>query len=341
MIIKSYEVEKKISFFEKNNLLLLYGENNGLKKDIKNIVKKNLINISNDNNIEIQNFYENEIIENDENFLNSIYSGSLFSSQKIIVVNNGTDKIIAAIENILEKYPLNVFLIIYSDILDKKSKLRNLFEKNKKTICIPCYLDNDRDLENIAFNELKKNNISLSRESINVLIEKSNNDRSYLRNEIEKIKAYSLNKKKIEIEEIKSLINFTGDYKSNTLIDECLCGNIIQYKKALSEIYINTLNQIFLLRILSNKIQKLLSMKMKQKNFDNIDNLIDASSPPIFWKEKPIVKKQLNIWNTKQLRNIINEVNQTEVLCKKNPQSSRIIFFNFINGICQKANSFS
>tara|TARA_Y100000590_G_scaffold435293_1_gene554545 strand:- start:2859 stop:3884 length:1026 start_codon:yes stop_codon:yes gene_type:complete len=341
MIIKSYEVEKKISFFEKNNLLLLYGENNGLKKDIKNIVKKNLISISNDNNIEIQNFYENEIIENDENFLNSIYSGSLFSSQKIIVVNNGTDKIIAAIENILEKYPLNVFLIIYSDILDKKSKLRNLFEKNKKTICIPCYLDNDRDLENIAFNELKKNNISLSRESINVLIEKSNNDRSYLRNEIEKIKAYSLNKKKIEIEEIKSLINFTGDYKSNTLIDECLCGNIIQYKKALSEIYINTLNQIFLLRILSNKIQKLLSMKMKQKNFDNIDNLIDASSPPIFWKEKPIVKKQLNIWNTKQLRNIINEVNQTEVLCKKNPQSSRIIFFNFINGICQKANSFS
>ena len=341
MIIKRYEVEKKISFFEKNNLLLLYGENNGLKKDIKNIVKKNLISISNDNNIEIQNFYENEIIENDENFLNSIYSGSLFSSQKIIVVNNGTDKIIAAIENILEKYPLNVFLIIYSDILDKKSKLRNLFEKNKKTICIPCYLDNDRDLENIAFNELKKNNISLSRESINVLIEKSNNDRSYLRNEIEKIKAYSLNKKKIEIEEIKSLINFTGDYKSNTLIDECLCGNIIQYKKALSEIYINTLNQIFLLRILSNKIQKLLSMKMKQKNFDNIDNLIDASSPPIFWKEKPIVKKQLNIWNTKQLRNIINEVNQTEVLCKKNPQSSRIIFFNFINGICQKANSFS
>ena len=128
--------------------------------------------------------------------------------------------------------------------MEKKSKLRNFFEKNKKTICIPCYLDSEKDLSLIAQLEFKKNNITISQEIINLLIEKSNSDRNNLRNEIEKIRSFSLNKKKIELEDIKSLINFSGDYKSNSFINECLCGNIKQYKKILSELYVDTVNQI-------------------------------------------------------------------------------------------------
>ena len=74
-----------------------------------------------------------------------------------------------------------------------------------------------------------------------MLIEKSNNDRNNLKNEIEKIKSFALNKKKIEIDDIKSIINFSGEYKSDSLINECLCGNILQYKKIMSELYISTI----------------------------------------------------------------------------------------------------
>ena len=149
-----------------------------------------------DANIELLSLYENDIIDNEEIFYNSIYSGSLFSNKKIITINNGTDKIIGQIKDIEAKYPENLFLIIFAGILEKKSKLRHFFETNLKTICIPCYLDNDKDLEIIAKTELKKNNIILPKESINLLIEKSNNDRNNLKNEIEKIKSFSLNKKK-------------------------------------------------------------------------------------------------------------------------------------------------
>jgi len=142
--------------------------------------------------------------------------------------------------------------------LEKKSKLRNFFETSINTICNPCYLDSEKDLEIIAQSELRKNNILLSREAVNLLIEKSNSDRNNLRNEIEKIKSYSLNKKNLELNEIKSLINFSGDYKSDILVNECLCGDISQYKKIISELYVNTVSQILLLRILGNKAQRLL-----------------------------------------------------------------------------------
>ena len=339
MITKSYEIQKKPSNFLKYNLFLLYGENSGLKKDIKESIKKAIKQKNTE--IELLTLYENDITDNDENLYNSIYSGSLFSDKKIITINNGTDKITPQLENILNKYPKNVYLIIFADILEKKSKLRNLFEKNNKTLCVPCYLDSSKDLEIIAVDELKKNNIIISRELINLLIEKSNSDRNNLKNEIEKIKFFALNKKNLDIKEIKSIINFSGEYKSDLLINECLCGNIFQYKKILSELYTNTVNQIFLLRILSNKIRRLLNIKEIENNHANLDSLLNTCKPPIFWKEKPMVKKQLTIWSLKDLRSIIREANDTELLCKKNPQISNIVFFNFFTKLCKKASNFS
>ena len=339
MIIKSYEVQKNKSNLSKYNFFLLYGENFGLKKDIKDIIK---IAIKQENDsLEMLSAYESEIFDNEENFYNSIYSGSLFSNKKIITIFDATDKIIKKVDNVYDSYVENVFLVIVSGILEKKSKLRNFFETSKKTICIPCYLDSQKDLEIIAKYELKKNNISLSNEAINLLIEKSNSDRGNLKNEIEKIKAYLLNKKNIELGEIKSLINFSGDYKSDILVNECLCGNIPQYKKIISELYINTVNQILLLRILSNKVQRLLNIKKQEDKSNNTEDLINTSKPAIFWKEKPMVKKQLSIWNLNDLKKIISEINNTEHLCKKNSQVSKAIFFNFFLKICIKANNFS
>ena len=339
MIAKSYEIEKNPTKFSNFNLFLLYGENYGLKQDIKKSIKSEVT--KKDSDSEFLNLYENDVINNPENFYNSIFSGSLFSSKKIITINNGTDKTLKQLEPIADKYSKNIFLIIISDQLEKKSKLRNFFENNNQALCVPCYLDNERDLENIAKTILKKHNITLSRESINLLIEKSNNDRNNLKNEIEKIKSYSTNKKSLEHNEIASIINFSGEYKSDSLINECLCGNISQYKKILSELYDNTVNQILIYRILSNKVQRLIIIKENEKENKNLDNLINFSKPPIFWKEKPLVKKQLTLWNLNDLKKIIYEMNEAELLCKKNPKISKTIFFNFFTKICSKANNYS
>ena len=339
MIAKSYEIEKKPENFLNYNLFLLYGENSGLKKDIRESIKIAIEKKNKD--MEYLSFYENEINDNEDNFYNSIYAGSLFGNKKIITISNGSDKIIKQIEDITSKYPENIFIIIYADVLEKKSKLRTFFEKNSKLLCIPCYLDNSRDLEIIARNEFKKNNMQVSKEILNLIIEKSNKDRNNLKNEIEKIKSFSLDKKNLELEDIKMLINFSGEYKSDILINECLCGNISQYKKILSETYTNTINQIFLLRILSNKMQRLLAMKKDEENHKNLDSLLNTIRPPIFWMEKPMVKKQLSIWNLENIKNTLKEINDTEILLKKNNQLSKIVLFKFFTRLCVNANNFS
>ena len=339
MIIKSYEIQNKPINFSTYQIFLLYGENNGLKKDIRELIKKNID--KKNTNIEFLSFQEIEILDNAENLYNNIYSASLFGNTKIITINSGTDKILKHIKDISKKIVENTFLIIFSDQLEKKSKLRNFFETDSRLGCIPCYLDNQRDLELIARAELNKSNINLSRELINIIIEKANNDRENLRNEIEKIKSFALKNKNLGIDEVNAIINFTGEIKSENLINECLSGNILQYKKILSELYINTINQIFFLRIFGNKVRRLIKIKEQIGESKNIESLLNTIKPPIFWKEKPIVKKQLSIWSTNDLKKAVNEMDNIELLCKKNPEISKIIFFNFFTTLCKKASNFS
>jgi len=338
MLVKSYEIKNNKNL-SKCNFFLMYGENIGLKKDIKDIIP-NLIK-KEDDKIEFLSIYENEILSDPESFYNFIYSGSLFGNTKIITIYETSEKILGEIKDIYNKYPENIFLLFFAGVLEKKSKLRTFFELEKNTVCIPCYLDSEKDLEIIARSEFKKNKMSISREAMNLLIEKANSDRDNLRNEIEKIKSYSLNKKSLELDVIKSLINFSGEHKSDVLVNECLCGNISQFKKIISELYTQTVNQIFLLRILNNKVQRLLKIKEQENKSNNIDNLISIARPPIFWKDKPIVKKQLSIWSLDELKKMVNGINDAELLCKKNPQISKIIFFDFFSQICVKANNFS
>ncbi len=338
MITKSYEILKNSEKLSKCNIFLLYGENEGLKNDIVKSIK---ITVSKKKKFDIQSIYEDEVLKSDENFYNSIFSGSLFSNNKIITIKNCSDKFVKYLENIADGIPENIILILLSDLLDKKSKLRNFFEKDKKIICVPCYLDNERDLNIIALSELKKNNILISQESLNLIVEKSNNDRNNLRNEIEKIISFSASKKKIDTRDVRAIINFSGEYKSDIFINECLSGNILQFKKMLTEFYNGTINQIFLLRILNNKIQRLINLKKQQEENDNLENLINYCRPPIFWQEKNTVKKQLTIWKYNELKKVVEEMNEIESQCKKKPQISKIIFLNFFTQLCKKANSYS
>ena len=125
MIIKSYEVQKNSSNLSKYNFYLLYGENFGLKKDIRDIIK---MSVKQKNDIiEILSFYETEIVNNEENFFNFIYSGSLFSNKKIIIIFEATDKIIKKITSVYSEYPKNVFYNNLFQYFGKKIKVKKFF----------------------------------------------------------------------------------------------------------------------------------------------------------------------------------------------------------------------
>ena len=322
MIFKSYDINK--SNISKYNLFLFYGENQGLKEEI---IEKNF----KDNYLgEVLNYTESEILKNEDNFYNNILSNSFFNNEKLIIIKRTSDKILNIIEKKNEKNLDNLKIILDANILEKKSKMRKFFEKEKKTICVPFYEDNQKALLTIAVNFFKQNKINISPQNINLIIDRCNGDRINLNNELKKIQNYMLNKSTINTEEILKLTNLADNFSASELVDNSLAKNKKKTLYILNENNFASDDCIQIVRIYLSKLKRLLNIKSETTKNNNIEQVISSYKPPIFWKEKDIVKQQIEIWNSKKIENLIMDTNELEYQIKKNPNASTLLVTNFI-----------
>ena len=323
MIIKSFEIEKIKTI--NNNLILIYGSNQGYKNQVIQELFEKLFKG------EILRFDESEILNNHEEFISNLLNKSLFDENKLIIITRASDKIIKLVNQIIERKIENIKIIINSDNLDKKSKLRNLFEKEKELACIPFYEDNNKSLSLIAQNFFRQKNIKVSQEIINLLIGRSRGDRGNLINELNKIENLSITKKSIKIEDILKLTNLSENYSVFELAENYLAKNKKQVSKILNENNFGNDECILILRTILNRSKRLLKLKENQIQTGNIDLTISSFKPPIFWKEKDSVKKQIQSWSQDDVREMIYKISDLEILVKKNSNNSLNFVSDFVS----------
>ena len=321
MIIKTFEINKKK--FDKQNFFLIYGENEGFKAEIIQNLKKNF-------NGNVENYDETQILANKELFYEKIFNQSLFENEKIVIVNRCSEKIYEVIENIFEKKILDTKIIFNANILEKKSKLRNLFEKEEKLIIIPTYKDTSVSLLEIAKKFFYNYKISISQEAINLLVSRCNGDRGYLKTELDKILIYMHDKNKINLEEIYKLTNLSENFSINELVDTSLSKNFQKTSEIINESNYKLEDGIIILRTYLQRAKRLLNIYERQTNSTNWESLINDHKPPIFWKDKPIIKKQLEKWSKLKIKDLIDNINKTEIYLKKNSSNSLFLVFNLI-----------
>tara|TARA_Y100001970_G_scaffold168631_1_gene206218 strand:+ start:1082 stop:2065 length:984 start_codon:yes stop_codon:yes gene_type:complete len=323
MIIKYFEINKKN--LSKNKSFLLYGNNKGLIEEIiestlKPILPKNIFK-----------YDETEILNNIDEFKQNIFTKSFFEDEKLYIINRVSDKSFKLVEEILSKNLDDFYIVLLSQSLDKKSKIRKYFETNKTTICIPVYEDNFQILNNIAQKFSKEKKLNLSQQIINIIVERAAGDRINLKNELTKLYSYSLNKKKIELNDIIKITNLSENYSISELVDYCLSKNKIKMTKILNENNFNSEDCILILRTFLIKLKRLFklqeSINLKK---ESIEDVMSLYRPPIFWKEKDIIKKQITTLKQEQIKELMEKVVEIELLIKKNPQSSINITTDFV-----------
>tara|TARA_Y100000389_G_scaffold151074_1_gene150754 strand:+ start:172 stop:1164 length:993 start_codon:yes stop_codon:yes gene_type:complete len=320
MILKSYEI-KKIDL-KKSNFILFYGKNEGYKKEaIKFIVK---------NKDEISNYDEKEILDNEEKFIENLLSKSLFENEKIIIIKRASDKIFKIINEINAKKIEDLIIIVNAENLEKKSKLRLLFEKDKKFISVPFYPDNEQILSKLTYEFLKEKKISMSQSNINLIVNRCSGDREKLLNEIGKIEHFGKNGKKITTEHIAKLTNLSEDHSVSELIDNCLAKNKRKTINILNENNFNNEDCILIARTFLNKSKKLLKLSIDFEQNNNLDLTISSAKPPVFWKDKEVTKQQISKWTSKNVKKLIYKLNEIELLLKKNINNSINLITDFL-----------
>ena len=320
MIIKSFDIDKIKS--NKNGLILFYGKNEGFKKEVLNEITKK--------KQKIFTYDEKEILDKEDFFYENIFSGSLFNEEKTIIIKRATDRLMKIIDNVISKELNDIKIIINSDNLEKKSKLRIFFEKSKKHICVPFYLDNEQTLSRIVINFLKDKQILISQENINLIVNKCNGDRQTLFNELQKIEAFVKSGKKLTLENLTKIINLTENHSITELVDNCLAKNQRRTVNILNENNFVNEDCIIIIRIFLNKAKKILTLAAELNKGKDINSVISSARPPIFWKDKDITKKQILKWSPEKMRLLIYKLNDLELLIKTNINNSVNLLTDFI-----------
>jgi len=331
MILKSFELPKiKLNNYK---FYLFYGDNEGFKEEnIKYLFEKNYQD-------KIHRYEEREILDNSNIFFNSILTKSFFDNEKLIIINRATDKIKTIIEELMEKNPEDIQIILNSKNLEKKSTLRKLFEKEKSIVCIPFYEDNNQTLNSIISLFFRNKKIPISQQLINVLVERSRGDRKNLNNELEKIENFSLNKKNLNIKEIIKLTNLADNYSASELVDHSLAKNTRKTVTILGENNYSDEDNIIIIRTLLAKLKRLVKIYDLVDEKNNIEQAISACKPPIFWKDKPLVAQQIRSWKKDGLEQLIYKTNEIELLVKKNSVLAKNILADFIINNSKKTNN--
>ena len=322
MIIKPYDIYK-INLND-NPFILFYGTNEGAKDESINKL------LSSSSDVKILRFDEKQIIENYEIFYNEISSRSLFETKKIIIIKRGSDKLLKIIEYTLDKKLEDVCIIINAPQLEKKSKLRSIFEKHKNLTCAAFYPDTLEILSKLALNFFKEKKVSISQSNVNYLVDKCNGDRGLLKNELNKIEAYLSDKKKLNIEDMTKLINLGENHSVGELIDNCLAKNQGRTIKILNENIFTNEDCILIIRTFLNKSKRILKLAIEYRRSNNINQTLLTAKPPIFWKDKEIIKQQLSKWTPENIKKLIYKLNEIELLLKKNINNSTNLIRDFI-----------
>ncbi len=320
MIIKSFEINKIDPF--KSNLILFYGQNEGLKDE-------NILKLSSKFHSIIK-YDEREVLENQDNFFESIFSGSLFDDNKFVIINQASDKIVKIIKILIEKKEKikEIAILLNANTLEKKSKLRSIFEKN--LLCVPFYIDNNETLFKFTETFLKQKKINISPLNINFLVNKCNGDRRNLKNELHKIEMFCLNKRNIKDEELQKLVCLSENKNISELIDCCLVKDEKNTINILNDNIFNNDDSILITRTFLNKLKKIHKLILSYERNKNLNETIRNARPPIFWKDKPIVEKQIRTWKPDLIEKLIIDINEIELQIKKNNANSINLISDFI-----------
>ena len=319
MILKHYNLTENI--LKKNNIYLLYGNNEGLKNEVTcKIIKNN----------QTLKYDENEVLNNQNQFYENVTSSSLFESNKTIIVKRTTDKILKIVEEVFNKNNKETCIILNANALEKKSKLRSFFEKEKNVVCIAFYPDNEQTLFKLAYNFFKKKKIIISQANINVIISKCNGDRNNLFNELIKIENFAIEGKKVSTENITKLINLNENHSISELVDNCLAKNKKKIMTILNENNFSNEDCILITRTFLIKTKKILALSKQYEINKNIDLTLSSARPPIFWKDKEIIMQQIYKWTPKKISMLIYKLNELELNIKKNINNSIYLICDFI-----------
>lgn len=316
----------------KAQAVLIYGPDSGLVRERALAITNTLLGKNYDplNRVELTGA---QVKADAAILLDELNAMSLMGGRRVVILREPTERIESVIKGAFEGTKNSTYLIIEAGELSSTSSIRKLFEKEEHFAALPCYLEDERGMEQTIRSILSGYGLNASQDAVLYLVSNLGNDRLVTLKELEKIALYMGEEKNVTLE-IAMLL--TGNNASEGFDDLCnsiALGKISESAKLLTHLLHEGTQPVAIVRTLVRYFQRLDLLQGYIKSGQNRDQAIKMLRPPIFYKSVPIIERALSRWSAAKISYSLNLLLRTEKELKSSILPPALLTSNTITSL--------
>ena len=307
--------------------ILLYGQDYGLISDRSSLIINSFLNNLDEkqNSLNIIDISNSNLLQNPESLEMEVSSISLLSRKKIVRIKDASDALMKIIDDYFVYSHPDCLIILLSDSLSPRSKIRKFFEVHNDAVILPCYSDDKKSIISLISRALKKEDIIIDEKDIELFANYLGIDRLITKAEIEKAILYAGKEKKLNANDITSFISDQASLGIDELYDYSLNGDLEGAYRVLNRIQKEGVPAIQIIRSFIRQMQSLYRIIHALAISSNINSILDNFKPPIYFKRKDNVRAHTQKWSFDKLNKALLLLESAEVSCKSPKSNPSII----------------
>ncbi len=240
-----------------------------------------------------------------DRLMNEAYTVSMFGGARLVWLRDVANNVSLAkqLERLLEQPPESTFCLFEAGDLKKGTKIRDLVERAKNAIAIPCYTDSTRDIASLLDETMSENRQTIGLEARQLLLSLLGGDRAASRAELDKLSLYCWGKQEITADDINNALGDVSAISVDAIIDAIITGNVAAFDRSVAKFSASGGSKFQLFAAIIRQFQTLDKMRAEmESNGKSAGQMIASARPPIFFARKAAVETALNKWSSKAIR---------------------------------------
>ena len=299
--------------------VLVYGTDNGLVRERTNHIVSLFSSDPSDpfNTVEIT---KEKLAKDNSHLLDEVLAISFNGERRVIHVREANDDITNSVSAVLEDEsandPMAGFLLIDAGNLSPRSSLRILFERSEQFAALPCYPDNEKNLEFLVLDMIKEDGKSIENSALKLVISLLGSDRQINRTEIEKLVLFAGSSTLITEEMFLVSLGDNSERSSEAAVIAAANGDYKNLSLHLEKVWADGVEPISVIRHAQRHFQRLHFVLVQLKSGVEIDRALKQLKPPLFWRVSRPFRSQLEFFSLSAIQSCLVKLTDAELAAK-------------------------
>ena len=316
---------------------LLYGPDQGLVRERAGLLARHFSEAPDDPFAQA-NLTGQHVSEDKARLADEANAVNILGGLRVVTLSGSGSEMTAAVKLAFAQPNPDARIIIRASDVNTRHALVKLCDEAEFCASIGCYSDDQRSLQQIAAEIFARFNITVSPQVMSAILTRLGSDRQVSLSELDKLALFAGQGGSLSLEDLTMALGDSGAVAIDEVSIALLSGNIDSFQRDYARLRHEGIQPIVVIRQLLSVFKAMQTAKARMKEGQPAAQAIAQLRPPVHFKMKPLLTRQLGLWRENQIADSIDRLMQAEIQTKSAAAADpATLTGQILLGICLRA----